>query len=463
VTRRELLVGAAGAAGAAALARAVPGLAQTTAQRPPPSAPAAPLMLKGVSLSGEVNQYDDTLGVRSYLLGGERPTDVVILWLLWPYIQPTAPTPFTLAGSFAALSDPGGPGAGAIQALDNQIAQANKDGRRVGLTIYQAFPDWTHPSVGALDPSLDPDNGGAGYPGQEGVANSGRVPDNTGEDGPWAWLVAWCCARWANTGGVATPGAGLDGVAVGNPAGAHLDWLAPMNEPNLTWWPQRSDAYPDGTIVSFTAELMRTAAAVAARYRNGSPQGPALLLPNTADVVDDGDSHGTPWHEFTIGLLDQLDGWQPQTPVGWAQHNYADVKYGPVSDDSEPAHGRWRAQETIALLDDAGWHDPAVWLTEGGYQFSVRRGTAPGAWVVNPTATADRASHDVYAEQVARLSDNWAAMSRLPVRLWTQYIVNDEDVYFQSGLRRAEPAAAGGFQVSDAPYPAYRLWPRLGA
>jgi hypothetical protein len=470
LTRRQLLVRGAGAAGAALLldglptagAQAPPGTGTTvTTTGPPAVGLPSERMLKGVSLIGAVNPYDDSLGVRPYLLGGARPTEVVNFWIVWPEVQPVAPAPLTLAASFAQLSDANGPAAAKIAALDAQIAQANRDGRRVGLTLYQAFADWAHPSR-RLDPAMERDNGGPGYPGQGKLGNGAYVPDDRGEDGPWAWFVAWCCARWADTGGEPTPGAGL-GVSVGNPQGARLDWLQPLNEPNLVWWPQRSERYPDGTIASAVAEMMRSAAAVAARYRNGPalPQGPELLMPNTADVVSGDSDHGTPWRDFTRELAARLTGWAPPTPVGWSQHNYADVKYGPQEDG--PERGRWRAQEAIELLRAARWPDPALWLTEGGYQFGVRA-TAPTAYVVDPSKTADPAAADVFAEQVARLTANWEAMENLPVRLWSQYLVNDLDVRFQSSLRGpARPDPNGTMVPFEPPYPAYALWPTLGA
>jgi hypothetical protein len=61
------------------------------------------------------------------------------------------------------------------------------------------------------------------------------------------------------------------------------------------------------------------------------------------------------------------------------------------------------------------------------------------------------------------LRDNYEAMARLPVRLWTQYLVNDDAVRFQSGLRRVRALPSGGYALDGPPYPAYELWPTLGA
>ena len=477
LTRRQLLARGAAAGAAAALAGCGGDdrPAGTTAGAPPTAPGPAPTgttalvplpserMLKGVSLIGDANPYDDSLGVRPYLLGGPRPTEVVTLWAIWPQLQPQPPDPRTREGAFAQLSAPADPAAAAaLDRLDTQIAQANADGRRVGLTLYQAFPEWTHPATLRLDPKLSRDAGGPGFPGAGKLGTGGHIPDDRSEEGPWAWFVEWCCARWADTGGEPSPGPGRDGATAGNPRGARIDWLQPLNEPNLAWWPQRSDAFPDGTLASAVAEMIRSAAAVAARWRaEGGPRGPELLVPNTADVVADADGFGTPWRDFTTGLLRALDGWVPPLPVGWSQHNYADVKYGPQREG--PGAGRWRAQEAIDLLRAGGWSDPALWLTEGGYQFGVTR-QAPDFWVVDAAGTVDPGQPDVFAEQVAKLRANWEAMAALPVRLWTQYFVNDRDVRFQSSLRGPlQLGPDGALTPHDPPYPAYELWPRLGA
>jgi hypothetical protein len=108
-----------------------------------------------------------------------------------------------------------------------------------------------------------------------------------------------------------------------------------------------------------------------------------------------------------------------------------------------------------------------VWLTEGGYQFGVRRDgwIAPGLtrYVVDPARTADPTHPDAFAEQAAALQRNWAAMAQLPVRLWTQYQVNDRDVRFQSSLRGPVRDTTAGRLAHDPPYPAYALWPALAA
>jgi len=426
LTRRELLAGAGSAAAALALAGCGGSARPFDATRPVTTPAAAPRarMRKGISLIGDVNLYDDALGVRPYLLDGPHPTTFVALWLGWPAVQPFAPSPLTREQALADLRDPAGSAAPAFSALDAQIAYANADGREVALTLYQAFPDWTRAPGSASAP-----------------AQLAPVPGDRSPDGPWAWFIASLCERYARGG-------------AGNPSGAHVDWLQPMNEPNLTWWPQRSPDFPGGTIAGAVAELARSAATVAAQV-DGSP---GLLLPATSDVVS---PHGTPWDVFTDELLDHLRDWQPGVPVGWAQHNYADVKLGPQAD------GRWRVERLLELQRAHGWPEPSVWLTEGGYQFGVRRDgwIAPDLerWIVDPRRTHDAAHADVYAEQVAAIERNWAAMARLPVRVWTQYQVNDRDVRFQSSLRGPVQDTPAGRVLHDPPYPAYALWPTLAA
>ncbi|HEX4806400.1 MAG TPA: hypothetical protein VFU94_10915, partial [Conexibacter sp.] len=400
--------------------------------RPAPAGPgvaAAAPMRKGVSLIGDVNAYDDALGVRPYLLGGPHPTTFVSLWAIWPVLQPVPPDPFTRAAAFRDLGDPHGPGAAALTALDAQIARANADGREVALTLYQAFPAWSRAGGGSPAP-----------------ARLAAVPDDRSADGPWAWLVAYLCARYARGG-------------AGNPSGAEIDWLQPMNEPNLTWWPQRSPSYPGGTIAGAVAQLARSAATVAERVEGA----PGLLLPATSDVVEAGDLRGTPWDAFSDELLARLRGWRPGVPVGWAHHNYADVKHGPRAD------GRWRVERLLDLQRAHDWPQPAVWLTEGGYQFDVHRAgwTAPGVvrWVVDgrPAGGTPPPATDPLAVQSAAIERSWAAMAALPVRLWTQYLVNDRDVRFQSSLRGPVRETPAGRLPNDPPYPAYALWPSLAS
>jgi len=425
LTRRELLAGAGSAAAALALA-GCGGDERPLAGQPAPAPAPRSSMRKGISLIGDVNAYDDALGVRPYLLGGPHPIAFVALWLGWPTVQPSAPQPFTREQAFADLASPAGPAAQVLAALDAQIARANADRLEVALTLYQAFPDWTRAPGSAPGP-----------------AQLAALPDDRSPDGPWAWLFAYLCTRYARDG-------------AGNPSGAQVDWLQPMNEPNLTWWPQRSPSYPGGTIAGAVAEMARTAAAVAAEI----PRSPGLLLPATSDVVGPASLHGTPWDVFTDELLAHLRGWQPGVAVGWAQHNYADVKLGPETD------GRWRVERLLDLQRAHIWPEPSVWLTEGGYQFGVRRAgwIAPNVerWVVDPAKTADPAGHpDVYAEQAAAIKANWHAMARLPVRLWTQYQLNDRDVRFQSSLRGPIRETPAGRIPCDPPYPAYALWPQL--
>ena len=119
------------------------------------------------------------------------------------------PSPFTREQAFADLGDPAGPAAARLAALDAQIARANADGYEVALTLYQAFPAWTHaasrstvrdPAAAARLPEL------AGR-----LAHDARSP-TTSPDGPWAWLVAYLCARYARGGaGNAAGGAGPHG------------------------------------------------------------------------------------------------------------------------------------------------------------------------------------------------------------------------------------------------------------
>lgn len=451
LTRRELLAAAGTSAVAVALAGCGDDRARPLGGAATGPATTPPAMRKGVSLIGDVNLYDDSLGVRSYLRGGPHPTTFVALWAIWPRLQPAAPEPFTRERALADLADPAGPAAPHVALLDAQIAAAKADGCEVALTLYQAFPAWAQPPA---ETTATGDASGSGAALGRGATPGGgaapldesHVPADLSPDGPWAWFVAFLCERYARGG-------------AGNPAGAQIDWLQPMNEPNLTWSPQRAPRLPGGTIAGAgaVAQLSRMAATVAA----ATPGAPGLLLPGTSDVVSAASERGTPWDAFSAELLDALRGWEPGVRVGWAHHNYADVKHGRQDD------GRWRVEHLLELQAEHGWPEPSVWLTEGGYQFGVRRDgwIAPDVerWVVDPAKTADPAHADVYAEQVAKLRENWDAMARLPVRVWTQYQVHDRDVRFQSGLRGPVREKPTGRVPHDPPYPAYDLWPELAA
>src|SRR6185503_17347400 len=100
-----------------------------------------------------------------------------------PDVQPLAPVPFAREQAQADLANPAGAAAPAFAALDAQIARANADGLEVALTLYQRVPDWTRAAGSSPAP-----------------APLAAVPDDRSPDGPWAWLVACLCERYARGG-----------------------------------------------------------------------------------------------------------------------------------------------------------------------------------------------------------------------------------------------------------------------
>jgi hypothetical protein len=250
-----------------------------------------------------------------------------------------------------------------LRRLDAQVRAALGDGVRTIVTIYQAFPTWATAASGP-DPLSS-------------KSVEQRLPRDLSPDGPWAWFVGYLSEHYA--GKVAA--------------------LEVVNEPNTLYWPMDH-------IVDATAMMMRTAAAVSARFGQQ-----AILGPATSDTPDPGEAEpgvSMDWRTFTEQLLERLRDWDPAVPVHWSQHNYNDVRRGSAAEDS-------RAKQTLDLLGG-----DELWLTEGGYDLGR-------SWR-DPEARA---------LQARRIGENYEAMRTLPgVALWTQHGINDiHGNDFKSGLR----------------------------
>ena len=156
-------------------------------------------------------------------------------------------------------------------------------------------------------------------------------------------------------------------------------------------------AVPGGTIAGAVAELARSAARSRAG-RSGRPRPAAAGRRPTWSSA--GERRGTPWDVFSDELLARLRGWEPGVPVGWAQHNYADVKHGPQAD------GRWRVERLLELQRGARLAG-AVRLADRG-RLPVRRAprrldrARPRALGRRPARTPTRRTPTSFAEQVAR-------------------------------------------------------------
>jgi hypothetical protein len=349
-------------------------------------------------------------------------TEWVKMTLSWAALQPTDAPRSREAAWLDLNMAPGGEAW--LSDLDRAVRAANDDGVRVIVTLHHAFPLWSN-----ARPGPDPDS--ERLPEQQ-------MPDDLSPDGPWGWFVGYLCARYR--GGmnplgphepIAGEGTGGYDPRSGNPMGARIDALEICNEPNTLYWPQREAPRR-------VAEMIRSAEELSHRHA-----GPAILAPSTADSPDPEDSSDprreTDWRSFSQRVLAELRDFRPRVPVGWAQHNYRDVKRETSADKS-------RAQHVIALLHDVGWPglDQRLWLTEGGYNL--------GAGFRDP---------DAKDEQARKIEKSVEEMRRVPeVCLWTQHTVNDIGTNdFHAGLRDAfrYGSAAG----PGAPRPAYEAWKRV--
>jgi len=422
-------------------------------------------MLKGLSLpdsSWGWNSYSDRLfdqpsglatQVRSYATSGPQAPGVVGFWVVWRRATEDFPAqrPQSVWDAFDAFSSLSIPSRAAYWSfLDTQIKRANDDGKLVMLTVAQSFPDWVAESrKGAyLSKITDPNPLSNANPADR--AHS-WYPDDAGTNGPWAWFINYLCARYCRV--PTTPASGAfagphfpesgesSSVARGNPQGAYIDYLQPLNEPNWTWMPQANapdsrggDANPgDHTVLTCNVALMlQSAEAVARAY--AAYGGPKILGPGTADEADGSNWHlGTQWGYFTSDVVSRLQNWAPQVPVGWSHHNYRDVKLGRY-----PGASWYRAEQVLTILANNNWlGGRQVWLTEGGraydvdqYQFSPQQ----PLWRPSDSSLASQQT-----AQTNAIRANFYAMRDLgpnQVRLWTQYLVNDVTTSsFQSGVR----------------------------
>ena len=306
--------------------------------------------------------------------------------------------------------------------LDRAVRAANDDGVRVILALHHGFALWS-----SARPGPDPDSDR--LPEQ-------RLPDDLSPDGPWGWFVGYLCARYrggVNPLGPHEPFPGEDASSYdprsGNPLGARIAALEICNEPNTLYWPQEN-------VARRVAQMIRSAEELS--HRHG---GPAILAPSTADSPDPEDEpdprRETDWRSLTESVLAELRGFQPRVPVGWAHHNYRDIKRGTSAEES-------RARRVIGLLRSAGWPgDGRLWLSEGGFNLG--------------SGVRDAEARD---GQARRIEASIEEMRRLPeVCLWTQHTINDIATNdFHAGLRDAfrygSPAGPG------APRPAFEAWRR---
>ena len=348
-----------------------------------------------------------------------------------------------------------------ISYLDESIKVANNNGKKVILGVYQAAPTWSW--TASANPTPEP--------GTRKTAER-HFPADLGADSPYGWFIRYLIARY--TGEVtAGPGCGCL-PARGNPLGARIDYIEPLNEPNFEWWPQalsvcsasqamttcewwarmhpqydpatRSGFPPDWNPTDPTtrAKLLCTlgpsgADKTKAAYCDPNWTGPTPDCAASYDPNDDPQYSSYPpkntgYFEFTDQVLEALREWHPVMPVRWAHHNYHDIE---ERTDGDPPQDPWQTRVAYVGTLLRLWNflpaEPeterwGVWLTEG----------ASRMWEFNGVGVGEEQRILMRTEQEHDISTNVPLMESLPdVKLWTQHTIND-DIY---GLR--DPWIAG--------------------
>ena len=348
----------------------------------------------------------------------ESGTDWVKLWVSWADLQQEYAAT-SLADSWRHLNSAPG-GQGYLRRLDAQIRAANDDGRKVMVTIYQAFPTWANGATGPDPLSTRP----AGQ----------KLPTDLSPDGPWGWFVGHLSARYDgsyNATGPHQPAENEGGGAWrGNPSNARIDALEVVNEPNLLYWPNENLPANVATMIRSGEELS---------YRWGRQ---AIIGPATSDHPDPGAERTgvtSDWRSFTAAVVRELAGFAPRVPVWWSHHNYKDVKYGALD-------GSMRVQQVIDMLGAGGWKggaDRQVWITEAGLNMGSK-------W-------ADAATRETQARSI---ETNFEAMKAVPeVAVWMQHSIHDiAGNSFRSSLRDDFDHSVPG---PGAARPAHATWQRL--
>jgi hypothetical protein len=236
----------------------------------------------------------------------QTATPWVKLWADWPRLQPDASRPPDFS------------------ALDADVAAARADGLKVMITAWR-FAPWAN---------------GGGAAGPAGQDVTFKLPADLSPPSAWGRWIEAVVARYAGK---------ADAVEI-------------VNEPNLQLWPQSG-------VVAAVAQMMETAAAVAARHSGA----PLLAGPATADVGS-GSPQRTAYDVFTRALLDRLAqrSFNPGARFAWSHHNYGDVENDLAGAESSLARvramlsGRWAGSPEIlvtesgARLDRLGARDPAA-------------------------------------------------------------------------------------------------------
>jgi hypothetical protein len=258
------------------------------------------------------------------------------MWADWPTLQPSPDQPPD------------------FRALDEDIAAARADGRKVMLTAYR-FTRWAN-GTDAVAPRDDrafqlPDRLAPGAALDKRKELTFKIPADLSPQSAWGTWIASIVDRYVGK----------------------IDALEIFNEPNLQFWPQQGPStspnspYGPGelTVHKPVAQMIVTAKTLLDQRR----QAPLLVAPALSDRIGGG-RLDTSYTQFADNLLAELTalGFHPDARCVWSHHSYADFE-GDTADRTADMRARLKGRWP-------GWPDgdanaPGLVITETG----VRRTT----------------------------------------------------------------------------------------
>lgn len=319
---------------------------------------------------------------------------------------------------------------------DYPISDASAPKTGVILGVYQDAPVWSWWNGSAASAPYESHGIDEGKPRQ-------HFPNDLGTDSPYGWFIRYLIARY--NGGITSPFPGLSAQPAGtpkrgNPDGAYIHMLEPLNEPNYALWPQAGATCAAATAITTCESWCR----YYSQTYNIAPiwtLGPGTADKNNSKPFPDGDGYEWQGCEgFTEGVAAQLRGLPLEAPVRWSHHNYHDIE--DLVDTANPPRLRSYAdsnvskveqklEETEFLAAGIGWNVGAprdIWLTEGTYRMSGRGELVdPFGYYSRPTDPNHPESR--YAEQGRQrdhIANNYEEMrAHADTVLWTQHILLD--------------------------------------
>lgn len=378
------------------------------------------MMRKCLSLSLGTDYRDPK--IRPYIQNPANKITWVKLWVNWHTLQDGAfapqfetRPPSSLDESWAQLNTR----TSIWNLLDAQIKALNDDGKGIILQAYQAFPRFTSSPYGST--AADTNKlGDSRRPSDAGIEQ--HAPDDCSGNSPWGWFIAYLIARYRQ---FAATSPGPSSGVLGNPLGAYVTAIEPINEPNgHAMWPQK-DFAGKRIMPPKIAQIMQTANAWCSLLTAGI-YAPFLLGPGVADTPTNSTTL-TAYDLFTQDVATILNGWHPNVYCGWSMHNYYDT--------ADATHGHDNHVKVSLINLSTKWWDPKnIWITEGGYQIPQDPGT--GALLPNRLAA--------FTTQRQMVVDTFNRYALNPeVLLYTQYEFIDSTNYaadrFQSALTEEPP------------------------